>query len=135
MLSSAAIFQHLDDFVQLSGQLPGPPFAELVGKAAIVPECFLARLAEAGPDGFAHVGLSQIAKDRTGIVDLVRERDAQNVVIGGVEMGRYASSRFRQSAFRSPLAVSARLSEHAATTWATRSPNRLRTSSSRALPP
>ena len=86
MLSSAAIFQHLDDFVQLSGQLPGPPFAELVGKAAIVPECFLARLAEAGPDGFAHVGLSQIAKDRAGIVDLVRQRDAQNVVIGGVEM-------------------------------------------------
>jgi hypothetical protein len=72
--------------VQLIGQLPGPPFAELVGKAAIVPQRFIARLAETGPDAFADIGLSQIAKDCAGIVDLVRERDAQNVFIGGVKM-------------------------------------------------
>ena len=44
----------------------------------------------------------------------------------------YAFFRFCQFAFRSPWAVSARLSEHALTTFATRSPKRFRTSSSRA---
>ena len=71
---------------RLISQLAGPPFAEFVGKAAIVPERFVARLAETGPDVFADIGLSQIAKDCAGIMDLVRERDAQNVFIGGVEM-------------------------------------------------
>jgi len=80
------IFQHRNDFMQLIGQLAGPPFAELVGKAVIVPERFLARLAETGPDAFANIGLSQIAKDCAGIVDLVRERDAEDILIGGVEM-------------------------------------------------
>jgi hypothetical protein len=34
------ILQHLDDFEELISQLPGPSFAELVGKAAIVPKRF-----------------------------------------------------------------------------------------------
>ena len=78
--------QHLDDFEELIGQLPGPSFAELVGKAAIVPKRFFARLTETGPETFADIRFSQIAKYCAGIVDLVRERDAQYVVIGGVEM-------------------------------------------------
>jgi hypothetical protein len=81
-----AIMGRLDDFMQFIGQLARQPFTEFLGKAAIVPESFLARLAETGPDAFADIGLSQIAKDRTGIVDLVRERDTQNIFIGAVEM-------------------------------------------------
>jgi hypothetical protein len=37
------------------GQLPGPPFAELVGKATTLPKRFLARLAETSPNALADI--------------------------------------------------------------------------------
>jgi hypothetical protein len=61
--------------MQFIGQLARQPFTE-----------FLGRLAETGPDVFADIGLSQIAKDRTGIVDLVRERHAEDILICGGEV-------------------------------------------------
>src|SRR5262245_30139357 len=69
--ASALRLQNLHDFVQLVGQLTRHPFAEAIGKAAIVPKRFVSGLTEAGPDFFANLGLSQITEDRTRVVDLV----------------------------------------------------------------
>jgi hypothetical protein len=85
--SYRTILQHFDDLAQFIGQLSGQPLAKLVGKPAIVPERFLARLAKAGPDAFADIWLSKIAKNCPGIVNLIGKRDAQNVIVRGVEMG------------------------------------------------
>jgi hypothetical protein len=79
--------QYFDDFEQLISQLPWPSFAKLLSKTAIVPNRFLARLAEARPDAFAYLGLSQIAKNCASVVDFVGKRDSQNVFIGSVEVG------------------------------------------------
>jgi hypothetical protein len=55
-------------------------------------ERFFVRLAEASTDAFAYTGLSHIAKDCPGIVDLVRERDAENVAVGRVRSRQEAAA-------------------------------------------
>jgi hypothetical protein len=43
-------------------------------------------LAETGPDGFADLRFSQVAKNCSGIMNLISERNAKNVFIGSFEM-------------------------------------------------